>query len=63
MTQSRWTHSVCLPCWRTLKGERPPVTMAERENKVCCLCGRYHTSGVFVRDEPNKYRCKGEHKA
>jgi hypothetical protein len=60
---SRWTHSLCMRCWKSREGDRMPVSVKEAGEYACCACGAKTTSGIFVRGNPVEFRCKGEHGA
>lgn len=49
-----WTHSICVPCWNKREPDRPPVTVVEKEQNICCFCGELTDSGIFVREHPSK---------
>lgn len=57
-----WTHNICRSCWNTRnphKGE--PVTVTDKTVYKCCSCGKTHSSGIFIRENPQKLKCKGDH--
>lgn len=56
---SPWTHTLCEGCWNFLNPDRPvPHRLVEAEVETCCRCGMPTTSGIYVREEPNKWgRC------
>ena len=60
---SDWTHNMCGICWRKrnpLKTVKP-VTFEDDHPTVCCFCGRRNVDGIYVREDPRKPRCQGEH--
>jgi hypothetical protein len=32
------------------------------DTEKCCWCGKEHSSGIYVREDPTKLMCKGMHK-
>ncbi len=59
--RSPWNHSTCEPCWELANPGRFPVRIKPRLEEVCCFCGDKSTSGIYVREDPGKVCCKGEH--
>lgn len=61
---SRWTHVSCLACFHVKYPDKTPHRLdpAHRESEVCCYCSAKTVSGIYVRDDPNTLKCKGEHK-
>jgi len=63
---SQWTHSICNDCWKEKEPNRIPHRLIEagvsNRNEVCCFCGNLTQSGIYVREDPKKLQCKGEHK-
>ena len=62
MTQSKWTHNICAHCWNKLNPDRETSELAIGIAEICCYCGEETSDGIYIRDDPNKLRCKGEHK-
>lgn len=47
-------HPMCLPCWRTHKGNFVASTaLADeyRELETCCFCGDATLDGIYVRHD------------
>jgi hypothetical protein len=59
--RSRWTHAICVSCWKLRNGERDPVGLKDPEVETCCFCGKKTSSGVYVRFDPAETLCKGNH--
>ena len=57
---SRWTHALCDACSLIAEPDRiEPVRLKDPDPEVCCGCGLPNTSGIYYRDDPDKYRyCK-----
>ena len=58
---SRWNHSTCMFCWLKREPDRDPVIMTKAPTETCCFCGDEHSTGIYVREDPENTRCKGEH--
>jgi hypothetical protein len=59
---SEWTHSQCDDCWDDRHpSPRTPVRTREKEQELCCFCGTPNISGIYVREDPLKTLCKGQH--
>lgn len=56
-----WRHSICIGCWENKNGPQPPFELNSKETETCCYCGRSHSSGIFVRDDPKEVKCQGKH--
>lgn len=61
--RSRWTHTMCDPCWAAQRGEATPVRMLAAPPERCCYCGALTISGIFIREDPTTLRCGGWHEA
>jgi hypothetical protein len=61
MSMSKWTHAICIPCWNEKNPDRDPITLREEEKETCCFCGAPTTAGIYIREDPNKVLCKGNH--
>lgn len=46
-----WTHTICSKCWSLRVGNEPVRTISA-DVETCCFCGAKHTSGIFVRENP-----------
>ena len=49
-----WTHSICPKCWNKQNPDKP-VKIDEKwagDDEICCFCGVYHASGIYVRQDP-----------
>ena len=70
----KWSHGVCTDCWVKRRGKRVtgnlwdiPRPMRTKPDLMqwaprnCCLCGRWTTSGISIKEDPNKTFCRGEH--
>lgn len=56
-----WTHQICDDCWRTLRPDKPePVRLIEPilVHDLCCFCGRWNGSGIYVRHDPRHLSCR-----
>ena len=49
---SKWTHSICGPCWREQEGERRPLKLSDADPEVCCFCGKGTVEGIYYRADP-----------
>jgi len=58
---SKWTHNICKTCWDVNFPERKAVTLTIKVTEICCYCGCFNTTGIFVREDPTKLKCKGYH--
>lgn len=58
-----WDHNLCDVCWAERAPVRPPIRVqgGHRVKEVCCGCGDEHESGIYKRDDPESYQCKGIH--
>ncbi len=63
---SRWTHSICEPCYR-IENEKD-VTLPEEPVRItnppvedCCFCGQPHINGIYIRRDPAAVKCGGAH--
>lgn len=57
---SRWNHAICDECWTKLEPDRTPVTAADVHSaEICGWCGRPTTSGIYVREHPDKVPFSG----
>lgn len=63
ITVSRWSHSICEECWNKLFPDREATALKEehREQATCCFCVEKHSSGIYVRYNPELTKCKGVH--
>jgi hypothetical protein len=59
----RWNHAMCDDCWTVWDPSHDPVRVREayRESEKCCFCGAPTISGIYVRVDPDKTPCKGNH--
>lgn len=57
---SLWNHSICYTCWEAENPMRQAVAVTTAKAHVCCLCGKDHTSGIFLRRDPNSMKCLGK---
>ncbi len=58
--RSKWTHVICVECWLE-RNSNDPITVKGGMRELCCYCGRSTNGGIYVRDNPNDLRCRGEH--
>jgi hypothetical protein len=64
---SRWTHSICDPCWdrerRETWGDPTRIVRSHRKKEICCFCRRENQDGIYVREDPksDKVLCGGDH--
>jgi len=56
-----WTHSMCDTCWEEANPNRPATRLLDPSPDRCCECWATHTSGIFVRVDPENLACKGDH--
>lgn len=58
----RWgPHSICGPCWDERNpGREPHRIIAEAAEELCCYCGRFHRSGIYLRMPGSQVPCKGQ---
>jgi hypothetical protein len=58
---SRWTHSICQDCWDKKNPDRQAFRLASvgHDEEKCCYCGKPHTSGIYVREDPAQVPCGG----
>ncbi len=57
---SRWTHNMCISCWRSLRPLREfPVQRLQLSTDLCCYCGAENNDGVYVRQDPTEVACEG----
>lgn len=54
---SRWNHLMCAACWNERRDTKA-VEGANDEGESCCWCGNATTSGIWVRNDPEKMSCK-----
>lgn len=54
-----WTHEICDKCWAKYVGDREPIRLREpfALHEVCCWCGAWNNSGIYVRHDPSKLTC------
>jgi hypothetical protein len=50
---SKWTHSLCEPCWNRREGARPPVRVKGMPPEQCCVCGTPSVADIPVRADPD----------
>ena len=58
-----WTHSICVDCWNLENKGMEPVRVRMIEAERCCFCGLPHESGIYIREDPAKLMCAGNHEA
>ena len=51
-----WTHSICESCWNKREPGRKPRRMRDADLEPCCFCGVDHTSGIYVRENPDNVK-------
>jgi hypothetical protein len=61
MIESRWNHSICNNCWKWTHPNRTPVRLKVPNKEKCCFCGAEHSSGIYVRGNPEAVPCEGKH--
>ncbi len=52
---SKWTHTICMPCFMRVTGKTEAVTMTwdpTNDIEMCCWCGRETVSGIYLRADP-----------
>ena len=57
---SKWTHAICDKCWSD-KNTTKPLRVNEGPRELCCFCGKSTDSGIYIKRNPDKLRCKGVH--
>ena len=59
---SPWSHSICDACWTERFAHAPAkIKKKFREHESCCFCSKHHTSGIYIRHDPETLACKGKH--
>ena len=58
---SKWTHSICTPCWEFKNPNRPATKFTDDTLQTCCFCGNGTSDGIYVRESPDLLRCEGIH--
>ena len=58
-----WTHAICDECWSGNYPDRKPHKLLEPEQEVCCACGFYTRSGIYVRRDPRSVQFPSARKA
>jgi hypothetical protein len=43
---------MCIPCWHADNPESAPYKREHPDLETCAWCGRYTTSGIYVRVDP-----------
>jgi hypothetical protein len=61
-----WRHSVCDTCWVHMAADhgvpgRTPARVTNFKAELCCYCGKWTVSGIYVRANPAAVRlqCRG----
>ncbi len=59
---SRWKHLMCAACWNERRDKYASVYTlavegANSEGESCCWCGNNTTSGIWLREDPEKMSC------
>lgn len=62
VTDSEWTHPVCLGCWELMHGKVQRFNAQNGPSEVCCWCESKTKSGFYMRAHPTGVNCKGKHK-
>lgn len=60
---SRWTHRICMRCWRERAGDRIPHKFMRMMPGVCCVCGQPDSGAegeIYFRADPESLLCKGQ---
>lgn len=56
---SRWNHLMCAACWNADERHvNKAVEGSNSEAQQCCWCQKPTTSGIWVREDPEKLPCK-----
>jgi hypothetical protein len=58
---SEWTHNICKQCYTRFYPNREPTTLTLAERKLCCFCAQPNLDGIYVREDPRKLLCQGQH--
>lgn len=66
MSGGQWNHAQCVACWNrdnpdNLVNARRAQDIVRRESLTCCFCGALTWAGIFVREDPAKLGCRGQH--
>jgi hypothetical protein len=56
-------HVLCARCYAEREPEREPARRVDAKPERCCCCGLVTADGIFYRDEPHAFPCKGVHEA
>lgn len=59
---SKLDHSLCDECWISTRSGRP-VRTVDAPEETCCLCWKPHTSGIYIRGNPEEFKCFGLHQS
>lgn len=49
---SGWTAAICTDCWVRANPDRQPTRLKEPYVERCHNCGRFTTSGIYIRLNP-----------
>lgn len=49
---SGWTAAMCTNCWVMENPDRIPTRVIEAELERCHNCGRFTSSGIYIRKNP-----------
>lgn len=60
---SKWTHAQCSACWEHLHADREAVRVRNADTEICCWCGDTTSAGIYVRGDPARLYCNGDHTA
>jgi hypothetical protein len=58
---NRFTHVICQLCWNDHFAQQrgAPVKMVGASPEPCCFCGTVTSDGIYVREYPERVRCRG----
>lgn len=56
---SKFTHAMCMECWRKKHPKRDPVRIPNDRLALCCFCAAETKAGIYVREDPKNTLCDG----
>lgn len=48
---SEWSHPICDDCWE-FRSTAQPARLIDPDLEMCCFCGNYTKSGIYIREDP-----------
>jgi hypothetical protein len=46
-----------------MRGDQVPVRLIGAPPDACCWCGTANDAGIYIRSDPKRLRCYGDHRA